>query len=76
MLRSVNLLCWSDNVFGLELLVWVGLLEQEVFSAVCAHAECLVANLQRLDADKVFGFLLLELIVYVNSYPIGISVTI
>ena len=34
---SDNILCWSDNVFGSGLLVWVVLLEQEAFPAVCSR---------------------------------------
>ena len=68
-----NILCWSDNVFGSGLLVWVVLLEQEAFPAVCARVAFLDAMLWRLDTDKGFSFLLLELINYANSKLIGIS---
>ena len=51
-------------VFGSGLLVRVGLLEQAVFSAVCARMACLDTMLRRLVADKGFGFLLLELIIH------------
>ena len=64
MLGSENILCWSDNVFGSGLLVRVGLLDQEAFSAVCSRVEYLDAMSRRLVADKGFGFLLLELINY------------
>ena len=67
MLGFDNILCLSDYVFGSGLLVRVGLLEQEAFSAVRAHVACLDAMLRRLVTDKGLGFLILELIIYAKS---------
>ena len=54
---SNSITCWSDDVFGSELIVRVGFLKLEALSAVWARVAYLDIVLNILSADKGFVFL-------------------
>ena len=54
---SDSIMCWSDDVFDLGLIIRVSLLELEALSAAWARVAYLDAVLHILAADKGFVFL-------------------